>query len=283
MAFHMAEINWLKRRGLTCAMHVWRPNTEQVHAVAVIFHGFAAHANYPTVKYAIETLCSAGFACACLDLPGHGESEGARGFIDSSDAVVSDGVATVDAAMGMFPGLPILLVGSSLGGAIAVRVSVERPVSGLILLAPMLAIKVHPALRVLLHLLSWTPIRGIPLIKSSSTSADAQYRDPERRMECANDPLSYSGKLAPATAWACVDLALSAQAHFDTLSTPYLLLIAGSDTVVDNRGSDMLEASASTGETRRFPEALHGLLCEPADSRKEIEDAIKSWALQRVK
>ena len=78
-------------------------------------------------------------------------------------------------------------------------------------------------------------------------------------------------------------LALSAQAHFDTLSTPYLLLIAGSDTVVDNRGSDMLEASASTGETRRFPEALHGLLCEPADSRKEIEDTIKSWALQRVK
>lgn len=273
----------IQRRGLKCALHVRRPSAANVQSIAVIFHGFAAHARYPTVRYAIETLLSAGFACVCLDLPGHGESEGPRGYIDSSEAVVEDGVAAVDAATGQFPGLPLLLVGSSLGGAIAVRVSLKRQVSGLILLAPMLAIKVHPALRFLLRLLACTPIKSVPLINSKSTSAEAQYRDPQRRMECSNDPLSYSGKLAPATAWACVDLALSTQAHLDKLTAPYLLLIAGNDTVVDNRGADMLEAAASAGETRRFPAALHGLLCEPPAARQEIEDAIKEWAQQRVR
>ena len=277
----MSEVQYIQRRGLRCALHVWRGSV-QCHSVAVIFHGFAAHAHYPTVRYAIETLTSAGFACVCLDLPGHGESEGPRGYIDSAETVIEDGLAAVDCAMNNFPGLPVLLVGSSLGGAIAMRVSLHRQVSGLILLAPMLAIKVHYLLRCVLRLLALTPLRGIPLIKSSSTSAEAQYKDPERRMECANDPLSYSGKLAPATAWACVDLALSTQAQLGHLTAPYLLLIAGDDVVVDNRGADLLEASASAGETHRFAGALHGLLCEPAASRREIEKTIKDWALART-
>ena len=68
---------------------------------------------------------------------------------------------------------------------------------------------------------------------------------------------------------------------------PFLLLMAGDDRVVDNAGAEELAKHARTPEAQRsvvrYPDALHGLLCEPPQRRAEIEAAIADWAMQRVR
>jgi len=281
------ETSRLQRRGCSCVLHTWRPVAQQPIGLAVVFHGYAAHARYPTVVYAAEVLVGAGFVVCAFDLPGHGESEGQRAFVPSAPAAIDDAVAALEAARAMHAGLPTILVGSSMGGALSVQVSLRAPVDGLVLLAPMLAIKLSPVLLNVLWILSYSPISRLPLIASNSTSPRAQYADPDRRDACVNDLLAYSGKMHPATAYACVDLARDTRSRLSEVSVPFLLLLAGNEHVVDNCGADELASNAKTPQeercVRRFEGALHGLLCEPQPRRGEIEAAIAEWAVCRVK
>ena len=116
--------------------------------LVVLFHGLGAHARFPTVQIAAELLSANGFIVCALDLPGHGASPELRGFIYSAESLMADGLAAYRAAVAACPkSLPTFLMGTSMGGAIAVMVAQlanEQPTdlptpSGLVLLAPMLA------------------------------------------------------------------------------------------------------------------------------------------------
>lgn len=166
----------------------------------VIFHGFLAHGNYPTVRYAAEFLAEEGYAVVSIDFPGHGRSPGTRGFIESAETLVEDGAAMVEYATGLYAknqSTPpkLFLVGSSMGGAIALSVAQKLPketVSGVLLLAPMLKLNVssieHYALKGLAFVMP-----TVELIPSSATNSEKQYRDATKREECDKDELTVSG------------------------------------------------------------------------------------------
>jgi alpha-beta hydrolase superfamily lysophospholipase len=180
--------------------------------------------------------------------------------------------------------LPLFLLGSSMGGAIALKVA-ERLgsgfVQGVVMLAPMLSLKVGSFERMTLSFLSLI-IPSMPLIPSSATSPDKQYRDVQRRAECEADVLSYKGNLRVSSALTCVDLALEISQSFEDVAVPFLCMIADEDVVVDNsKVRDLMEKSKSEDKTlKRYP-ALHGLLCEPAPLLGVIEDDLIQWLLQR--
>ena len=103
-------------------MHSWNSKSKQSpRAIVVVYHGFFAHSNYPTVRYAAELLSANGYNVLAADLPGHGTSPGTRGYLASADTLIQDGVTiaefarktTTDAA------IPLFLLGSSMGGTIA--------------------------------------------------------------------------------------------------------------------------------------------------------------------
>jgi len=276
-------------RGIDCFAHHWNVDpTKRPKALVVIFHGYLAHGNYPTVRYAAEFLSNDGFAVVAVDLPGHGRSEGIRGFLQSADTVISDGIQIVDYARNLYrdqPNLKLLLVGSSLGGAIALAIAhrlnkddAAAAVAGVVLLAPMLKLNVgsveHAALQFLAFILP-----TVPLIPSSATDDAKQYRDESKRQECAEDALTISGsKLLPASALACVDLTLHNQENFSSINSPFLLLIADEDVVIKNEGSEELFAkSPSLDKTKKNYPALHGLLCEPSPLFDEIKQDILQW------
>lgn len=223
-----------------------------------------------------------------LDFPGHGSSPGTRGLLTGVDDLLEDGMAVAkhaaQDASKTHKNLPLYLVGSSMGGAIALAVSSKMEVGtvqGVIMLAPMLSLKVSSLERTALGLLSMI-IPSAPLIPSSATSPDKQYRDPERRAECEADTLTYKGNLRVSAASTCVELAVSLSSSFDKVKVPFLCMISEEDVVVDNsKVGELMEKSSSEDKTLKSYGALHGLLCEPAPLLGIIEDDLIQWLLKR--
>ena len=229
----LAETSTLTTRNIECALYKWSPPNKNtpIRGVAVVYHGFGAHSLYPTVRYASSLLAENGLLVYGLDFPGHGASPGKRGLLTGVDDLIEDGVAVAIHAMvdssnnkhllggggggspnsnsksssssskqqQQQPGgdLPLFLVGSSMGGAIALSVAnrmTPDTVSGVVMLAPMLSLSVGSTAK---KALGWiTAIAPtVPLIPSSATSPEMQYRDAERRAECARNTLTYKGAM----------------------------------------------------------------------------------------
>jgi len=282
-----AEKSTLQTRGMECALYKWSPpNKEKIKGIAVVYHGFGAHSNYPTVKYASSLLAESGLFVYGLDLPGHGASPGTRGLLTGVDDLIEDGVAVAKYAKeDCGEDLPLFLVGSSMGGAIALAVANRLPeiVKGVVMLAPMLSLNVGSTARTALGALSCMPlINNMPLIPSSATTPDQQYRDAERRLECENDTMTYKGNMRPQSANTCVAFTDYIQTIFDKVTVPFLCMIAEEDVVVDNsQTKTLMEKALSTDKTLKSYAALHGLLCEPAPLLGIIESDLIEWLMKR--
>lgn len=272
----------LSIRGIERCVHTW--NVDRPRAVVVIYHGFLAHGRYGSVKRAAELLATNGFAVIAADMPGHGKSPGIRGYLPSAETLIQDGVAVAEHALKRYDGIPLFLLGSSMGGTIALSVAKELgdKVSGVVLLAPMLAIDVGEPSRFLLKTLSYIA-PTLAIIPSSSTSSEKQYRDAEKRKECENDELSISGStIRIGSASTCVELAKTIRTEFSQITTPFLCMIGTEDVVVDNIGAmELMEKSPSKKKTLKEYPALHGLLCEPSPLVDEIHSDLLAWLNER--
>src|SRR5688572_1860940 len=104
--------------GLSIFWQSWR-GTAEPRAVVVLIHGAAEHCN--RYGYVVEKLAPAGFPVFALDLRGHGRSQGDRMVIDRMENAVADIDQVVTRAREEVPGVPLFLLGHSMGGAIALE------------------------------------------------------------------------------------------------------------------------------------------------------------------
>jgi acylglycerol lipase len=278
-------------RGLECHVHLWNVSPEETipKALVVVFHGFLAHGNYPTVRYAAEFLATEEYAVVAVDFPGHGKSKGQRGYLESAETMVQDGACMIDYATALYKekSLKLFLMGSSMGGAIALSVAQQSKskdqVAGVLLLAPMLKLNVSSAEHFALKGLAFF-VPTWQLIPSSATNSEKQYRDDEKRKECDDDKLTVSGAyLQPSSALACVDITHNIRSLFETIETPMLIMVADEDIVVKNEGSEELfSKSISSDKIKNHYPSLHGLLCEPNPLFDEIKSDILNWIKERL-
>jgi alpha-beta hydrolase superfamily lysophospholipase len=110
---------------------------EAAPAAAVLFaHGFAESAMRHAAT--LEAFARAGIAAYAYDLRGHGRSPGSRGFIRRfADLLDASALARAWVAADS-PGLPLFLMGYSLGGLVSVRSAERDPggLGGVVLIAP---------------------------------------------------------------------------------------------------------------------------------------------------
>lgn len=124
--------NITTRDGLNLHLHRWQaaPTFPKPLARIALVHGLAEHARRYEA-FALR-LNAAGIELIAMDLRGHGKSPGERVWIDSFDDYLLDTDALLGVAETTAPsGIPLFLMGHSMGGAIAALYAAERlPESG---------------------------------------------------------------------------------------------------------------------------------------------------------
>lgn len=139
----MGRSTLFTRDGLALACeHHGRPAPR---GTVVILHGYAEH----TGRYAhvVAALDEAGYECHLLDLRGHGRSGGVRGYVHRFEDYFEDVDLFVKRVQEVrVPGLPLILLGHSLGGLISLGYVLRRPEAfhALAVSSPFL----HPAMEV---------------------------------------------------------------------------------------------------------------------------------------
>jgi alpha-beta hydrolase superfamily lysophospholipase len=169
--------------------HVHRWTADEPRCVVLLAHGYGEHAR--RYDHVADHLVGAlGAAVWAPDHRGHGLSEGPRAVIEDGEALTSDLHDVADQARAEHPGLPVVLVGHSMGGLIATRYAQRYgdELSALVVSGP--AIGGNPAFA---QLLAMDPIPDVPI------DPDVLSRDPAVGAAYAADELVYHGPFARAT------------------------------------------------------------------------------------
>ena len=100
------------------------PGGDAASTQCTLLHGYAEHCHrYDAL---VRALNDAGVAVFGHDHKGHGRSAGRRSYITGFRSLVPDAVTTLRWAAERAPGVPRLLFGHSMGGALAALVAMEH-------------------------------------------------------------------------------------------------------------------------------------------------------------
>src|SRR5262245_37129 len=161
-------------------VRVWP--AEAPRGVALLAHGYGEHIG--RYDYVADMLLRQGAVVYGPDHMGHGRSGGDRVLIHDYEEVVTDLHTVEDRARTDHPGLPVVLIGHSMGGMIAARYA-QRYGSGLtalVLSGPVLG--------------SWAPVEvllGLAEIPDSPIDTATLSRDLSVGEAYAADPLVWHG------------------------------------------------------------------------------------------
>jgi alpha-beta hydrolase superfamily lysophospholipase len=170
--------------------HIHRWTAEEPRVVVLLAHGYGEHARrYDHVAERFVNALDA--AVWAPDHRGHGLTEGDRAVVEGGgEQLTSDLHDVADAARAEHPGLPVVLVGHSMGGLIATRFAQRfgDELTALVLSGP--AIGGNPAF---FQLLQMDPIPDVPIDPAVLS------RDPAVGEAYGADELVYHGPFARAT------------------------------------------------------------------------------------
>ncbi|MEV7072327.1 lysophospholipase [Streptomyces sp. NPDC093990] len=152
--------------------------------VALVVHGYGEHAG--RYEELAGVLAAHGAAVLGPDHTGHGRSAGERVLIEDFEDVVTDVHAVADLARGAHPGVPLVMVGHSMGGLIAARFAQRygTELAALVLSGPVIGAWELPE-----ALLALDEIPGTPVSPASLS------RDPRVGAAYRADPLVWHGPM----------------------------------------------------------------------------------------
>ena len=122
--------------GYELPLRTWVPDGQPVQAAVVALHGFNDYSN--AFERAGKFLTNYGVATYAYDQRGFGATR-ERGIWAGADTLVADARTAIDLVRAKHPGVPVYLMGESMGGAVTLA-TLTRPgaprVDGTILVAP---------------------------------------------------------------------------------------------------------------------------------------------------
>ncbi|MFJ9009183.1 lysophospholipase [Streptomyces canus] len=194
--------------------------------VALLVHGYGEHVG--RYEELAGVLVAHGAAVFGPDHTGHGKSAGERVLIEDFEEVVTDVHAAADLARNAHPGLPLVMVGHSMGGLIAARFAQRygTELTALVLSGPVIGSWELPGALLALDEIPDTPIS--PASLSRDPAVGAAYRA---------DPLVWHGPMKRPTVEAFARTLESVSRSGDVGPLPLLWLHGTDDRLVPLVGS----------------------------------------------
>lgn len=277
MAAQRSEATFEAADGTTLFRRSWTPS-DPPRSIVIVVHGLGEHSG--RYDHVAEALTAEGHEVHALDHRGHGRSGGKRVHVRRFDEFVADleRFRTIVAR----PGLPLVVLGHSMGGAIALDHVLRHgdAVTALALSGPALSTgpEVTPfqmrVFRVIARIAPGLRVRGLP--------AEAISRDPAVVAAYRADPLVYTGRITAGLGSALLDEMAGFAHRFGDLRLPVLLLHGTADQLADVAGSRALEAAATDAAvTAHYYEGLyHEVFNEP--ERDRVIADLTSWLGEHV-
>lgn len=268
--------------GLRLHLRRWSaPDPDSARGTVQIVHGLGEHIG--RYEWLAAALNAAGWHVAGHDHRGHGRSEGERGRISADYSLLADVSAVMDHVRGRGP---LVLLGHSMGGAIAARFVAEglshsaarwaRDIDGLVLSSPAL----DPGMGVVqkLALAVLNPL--LPnLTLGNGLKPEWVSRDPAVVAAYRVDPLNHN-RITPRLARFIADAGPVVMGRAAGWRVPTLLMWGGADRCVAPAGSAAFAAAAPAGlvTAQPWPALAHEIFNEP--EREQVLDSLLGW-LQR--
>ena len=250
------------RDGISLAYRAWLPDGDTPpKAVIVALHGFNDYSAF--FDKPATFLKAHGIASYAYDQRGFG-ANGFRGRWFATDRYRMDAADFSRAVAKRHPGVPVYLLGESMGGAVAMSLAAQREtpwIAGTILSAP--AVWSRDTMPWYQRATLWLAAHTIPAVPLSGRGLKIKPSDNvEMLIQLGRDPLVIKGTRVDAIA-GLVDLmddAMAAAANFDGRS---LILYGGRDEIIRGGPTRTMIKRLPPADTRRlavYPGGYHMLL-----------------------
>ncbi|XP_072454433.1 monoglyceride lipase isoform X2 [Notamacropus eugenii] len=286
----------------------WKPK-EMPRGLVFISHGAGEHCGrYDDLAQMLTELDLLVFA---HDHVGHGQSEGERMIVSDFHVFVRDVFQHVDLMQKDHPGLPIFLLGHSMGGAIAILTASERPssFSGMVLISPLVVASPESAttfkesLQDLKGVFHWVTAKAahrspvfvwvlaakvlnlvLPNLSLGSIDSNVISRNKTEVDSYNSDPLICHTGLKVCFGIQLLNAVSRVERALPRLTLPILLLQGSADKLCDSKGAYVLmEAAKSQDKTLKIYEgAYHVLHKELPEVTSSVFHEIKMWFSQRI-
>jgi Lysophospholipase len=241
----------------------------------VIVHGICEHSG--RYDYVVSKLNSFGYSVYRFDNRGHGRSGGERGYVEDYQLYVDDADQIVSIAKKENVGIPIIMLGHSMGGFIAAHYGVKYPdrLFGQVLTGA--AVVVAPMLQNTTLDYNATPRAPIP-----NTLISVISRDQQVVKTYAEDPLTLKEFTMKLLGEAFIK---GARQIMDTASSyryPCLILHGGGDLIVNPDASRYFyeHISSKDKQLKIYDGLFHEILNEP--EKDTVLEDIHQWIEARV-
>ena len=266
--------------GLQLSFRSWLPASER--AVVLIVHGLCEHSG--RYAHVARHLAALRYACYALDSRGHGRSPGQRAHVHRFADYLADVAAMRTHLRVAHPGTPLVLLGHSQGGLIALLAALAEPAGLAAVIATSPFLGIHPASRPSAALAAAGRVlsRAVPQLRLPSNLDPTHLsRDPEVVAAYRSDPL-VTHKVS-ARWFTEVNAAFArALALAPALTVPTLVMQAGADRLVDPDATRRWVAAAPQHlvEYVEWEGFFHEILNEP--EKAQVLARIETWLAARL-
>ena len=252
----------------------WIP-VEDCTAILLIAHGLAEHSG--RYEHFAAFFVARGYAVFALDHIGHGKSDGDRCHIGRFSEY-TDGISLLlDRAREECPGIPVILVGHSMGGLIATRFLIDHQgeFAGCVLSGAAIqsAIELSPLQRLMMRFFS----RVLPKLRVLQLDASEVSRDPAVIDRYRNDPFVFNGKVTVRLAEQLFSTMTWIEDRLSAIELPMLILHGSADGLTSPEGSKMLHREISSTDKKLiiYEGLYHEVYNEP--EQEDVMADVANW------
>jgi acylglycerol lipase len=271
----------LTRDGLRLPTRAWEPDGNGApRATIVLVHGLGEHiGRYDAVA---ARFAEAGYAVHGYDQRGHGAAPGPRCQVDRFEGLIDDLDDAVAAVRAAGDGRPLVLMGHSMGGVVALRaVQTGAVVPDLLLLsAPTMrdGAEVPGWARSLLMRLA-EPFPGLPTVRIDATKVS---RDPAEVAAYDQDPAVFHGPVKARIAAEMARHGALALAEAERVTMPVLIVHGKADQLSQPGASAELHRSLHGRDAtlELYEDGPHEMLNDPL--RERVLADLLAWLDERL-